>query len=354
MSKRILIINPGNSSTKLALFDDESEVFRSGIEHSNGDLMHYPHIYDQREYRRSLILDMLEQYHIPLDSIDAVIGRGGLLKPVAAGVYHVSPQLVEDAKNAAYGEHASNLGPVLSQDLAALAGCPAFIADPVTVDELIPEARLSGLKELPRTSQAHALNCRAVAMRTAEELGKPFSEMRMILVHLGSGVSVVPFCFGKMIDSNNALEGGPMCPDRAGTLPSRSLVILSCSGKYDKDALLKKINREGGLCDHLGVKDLRKALEMMDQGDEYAALVLRAMSYQIGKEVGAMATTLNGQVDCIVITGGMAYSPWLMEDLQPRIAWIAPVIVHAGENEIEALRDSALRVLSGQEEAQQY
>jgi len=354
MHKRVLVINPGNVSTKVAVFDDTTEVFQEKLEHSAEEIKQFARIYDQKEYRAGLILALLEKHGIALNSLQAVVGRGGLLKSVAAGVYQVNDAMLDDVKHARNGEHASNLGPILAAEIAAEAGVPAFIADPVSVDEFPPEARLSGLKELPRNSQSHALNCRAVGMQVAQKYGKSFAEMRMVIAHLGSGISIVAYRDGKNVDNSNPLDGGPMSVDRPGSVPVRPLVKLAFSGKYTEAELLRKTGREGGICDYLGVNDLRAAIKMMEDGDEYAALVLRAMSYQIAKEIGAFSTVLNGKLDCIVLTGGMAHSEWLINDLMPRIDWIAPVELYAGEEEMEALLGGALRVLNGEEELQTY
>jgi len=355
MAYRILVINPGGTSTKVAVYTDKDKTFEECVTHSTEELAPYKRIYDQREYRIKIVRDVLEQVGIKLSDIDVVMGRGGLGKPIEGGVYRVNEAMLTDVKNAAYGEHAANLGPVIAKNLADSAAIPALVMDPVSVDEMEPVARISGLKELPRISMMHTLNSRAVARNVASEKGKRYEDLRLIVAHLGAGISITPHVGGRMIDCNNPLEGGPMCPDRAGSLPAKSLVKLCYSGKYpDATSLITKINREGGLYDHLGTKDLREAEKMAADGNDYADLVLNAMAYQIAKEIGAMATVLKGKVDYIIITGGMAYSERLIKDVTDRVQFIAPIIVKPGENELEALAFGALRAMKGEVPIKEY
>lgn len=350
----LLVINPGATSTKVAVFKDDYKVFSETIGHKSEDMAAFNRIYEQRDYRGKLLRSWLAEKGIKIAGLDAIVARGGILKPMIGGTYYINELMIDDLKKAEYGEHAANLGAALAWDLGAEYGLPMFIVDPVSVDEYCPEARLSGLKEVPRNSLAHTLNCRAVAIRLAAEWNRPYKELRLIVVHLGAGISVTVHRDGRIIDSNNPYEAGPMCPDRAGTLPTKGLVHLAFSGKYDEYGLIKKIHREGGLYDHLGTKDVRDAEKIAANGNDYAALVLRAMIYQIAKEIGAMSTVLAGVIDGIIITGGMANSEWLQRELSKRISFIAPVIFKPGEKEMEALAEGALRVLGGKEEAHIY
>jgi butyrate kinase len=349
----LLVINPGATSTKVAIFDDENRLYNETIDHSD-DINHFKRIYDQREYRGNLVWKWLSGKSLQVSDLDGIVSRGGILKPMIGGTYHINQLMIDDLQKADYGEHASNLGAIIAWDLGAEYALPLFIVDPVSVDEYIPEAHISGLKDIPRNSMAHTLNCRAVAIRYAAEVGCPYKKLRLIVVHLGAGISVTVHLGGRLIDSNNPHEAGPMCPDRAGTLPTKDLVHLAYSGKYDEYGLIKKIQREGGLYDHLGTKDLRVAEKMAAEGNKYAVLVLRAMVYQIAKEIGAMSTVLEGDIDGIIITGGMANSKWLQTELLKRISFIAPVILKPGEKEMEALAEGALRVLNGKEQARDY
>ena len=349
MSIRILVINPGNTSTKIAVYQEEEKIFDFTIDHSKEDLSSFTHILEQKEHRINLVKAALEKAGFSLDDVDVVIGRGGIGKPIEGGVYRIDETMLEDVGSGRNGEHAANLGPFIAKELADSVRIPSFVMDPVSVDEMEPVARLSGLKELPRKSLIHALNSRAIARNYAASIGKSYEDLRLVVAHLGSGISVTPHLGGRMVDCNNPLEGGPMCPDRAGSLPAKSLVELCYSGVYDSAAdLVRKMNREGGLFDHLGTKDLREAEDMAKSGNRYAQLVLDAMAYQISKEIGAMATVLKGDVDAILITGGMAYSSRLVEDITSRVKFIAPVIIRPGENELEALAMGALKAMRGE------
>ncbi len=351
---RILVINPGATSTKIAVFEGGLAVFKETVDHSQEKLAEFSKTYDQLEYRTHLIRERLAANGIALSSLDIIMSRGGIGRPMEGGIYEVTAPMLEDMKAATYGDHASNLGCAIARTLADEIGVRACIMDPVSVDEMEDVARISGLKELPRLSQIHALNSRAMAREVARELGRPYEELNLITAHLGGGISIIPHKRGRMVDCNNPMEMGPFCPDRTGGLPVRSLVRLAFSGKYTREELLTKMGREGGLADHLGTKDLREAEAMARDGDEYADLVLDAMNYQIAKEIGAMATVLKGQVDAIILTGGMANSRRLVEDVTERTSFIAPVMVKAGEFEMEALAGGGQRILSGEEAAKTY
>ncbi len=352
--KKILAINPGATSTKYGVFEGEKILFKRTLEHQGSDLGKYRRVFDQYEYRLRLILEGLEQEGIALTSLQGVVGRGGLLKPLQGGTYLVNQLMVEDLEKAERGEHASNLGGVLAYNLGKKLGIPAFIVDPVSVDEMEPEARLSGLPELPRISMAHTLNSRAVARNAARQMGKKYEEVNFVVAHLGTGISVSPHQQGRIIDVNNAQEEGPFSPDRCGGLPAKMLIKLCFSGKYTEKEMIARIMGSGGMYAYLGTKDIREAQDRAGQGDMEADLVLNAMAYQIAKEIGAMSAVLRGQVDAILLTGGIAYSKRIVDDITRHVAFIAPVVVMPGEEELESLAAGAYRVLIEEELARFY
>ena len=352
--KKILAINPGATSTKYGVFEGEKALFKKTLEHQGSDLERYSRVFDQYEYRLRLILEGLEQEGVALTSLQGVVGRGGLLKPLQGGTYLVNQLMVEDLEKAERGEHASNLGGVLAYNLGKKLGIPAFIVDPVSVDEMEPEARLSGLPEMPRISMAHTLNSRAVARNAARQMGKKYEEVNFVVAHLGTGISVSPHQQGRIIDVNNAQEEGPFSPDRCGGLPAKMLIKLCFSGKYTEKEMIARIMGSGGMYAYLGTKDIRDAQDRARQGDKEADLVLNAMAYQIAKEIGAMSAVLRGQVDAIILTGGIAYSKRIVDDITRRVAFIAPVVVMPGEEELESLAAGAYRVLIEEEVARFY
>lgn len=352
--KRILAINPGATSTKYAVFEDEIILLKKTVEHQGGELQKFTRVFDQYQYRLQLITDALVEAGIPLASLHAVVGRGGLLKPLLGGVYNVSPSMIDDLEKAARGEHASNLGAVMAYNLAKELGIPAFIVDPVSVDEMEPEARISGVPDLPRISMSHALNSKAVAHKVAKDMGKRYDELNFVVAHMGSGVSISPHKKGRMIDVNNAKEEGPFSPDRSGGLPTQLLVKLCFSGKYTEKELMNRVMGSGGMYAYLGTKDIREAELRAANGDKEAELVLGAMAYQVSKEIGAMAAVLAGDVDQIILTGGIAYSHRMVDLITDRVRFIAPIVVVPGEEELESLVQGAIRVLTGEEEAQSY
>jgi len=351
---RILAINPGATSTKLAVFDDEQVFFKTTVEHQGEELKPFSRVLHQLEHRFHLILSTLGLAHIPLESLDAVVGRGGLLKPMNGGTYAVNEVMLADLKAATRGEHASNLGGLLAHLIASQQAIPAFIVDPVSVDEMEPEARISGLPGLPRASLSHALNSKSVARKTAQELGKPYEECRFVVAHLGTGVSVTPHRDGRMIDVNGAQEEGPFSPDRCGGLPARLLTRLCYSGQYTEAQMLERLLVAGGMYAYLGTRDVREAAQRAESGDEQADLILKAMAYQVSKEIGAMSAVLEGRVDRIILTGGIAYSQRIVEDISRRVKFIAPIVVIPGEEELSSLAAGALRVLKGEETAKSY
>ena len=355
---RILAINPGSTSTKLALYDGDRELFADALRHTDDELAPFSNrpIWDQRSFRKQAILEALSQRNVSVDDLDAVVARGGLLKPLSSGTYRVNEAMLKDLERAARGEHASNLGAPLAYELAQDAGgdCPAFIVDPVSVDEWPPVARPSGLPGLERECLSHALNTKAVAKRHAGAAGRPYEELRLIVAHLGSGISVSAHKEGRMVDVTNSREEGAFSTERAGSVPVMKLVDLCFSGEHSRDELERMIFREGGLYAYLGTKDLQHALDRADDGDGRAQLVVEAMSYQIAKEIGAMASVLAGQIDAVLVTGGMAHAEPFVDDLRARVDWIAPIDVYPGEDELQALAEGALRVLEGTESARQY
>ncbi|MCK5672716.1 MAG: butyrate kinase [Spirochaetales bacterium] len=355
MEYRILIINPGSTSTKYAVFDGQKEKLVQTIRHNHKDLDKYSSIGDQFNFRSNVIETGLEESGIAVSSLDCVIGRGGLLKAIPGGVWKVNSDMIKDLKEAKRGEHASNLGGIIAYSIAEKANAPSFIADPVVVDEMIDYARISGHPELPRLSIFHALNQKATARRAAEELGKPYENCSFIVAHMGGGVSVGAHLNGRVIDVNNALNGeGPFSPERSGTLPAGQLVELCFSGKFTKKNILKKLKGKGGLEAYLGTPDGIEIENMIKKGDKNAELIYNAMAYQVAKEIGALATVLKGSIDGIILTGGLAYSNILIGKIKEGVDFIAKVFVFPGENEIEALRDAAIRALTGKEKPQEY
>ena len=351
---KVLAINPGSTSTKVAAYENETCLWNQGIDHPTHELNAFACVGDQYKYRIAVILKILEERGTQLESFNGIVGRGGLLKPLVGGTYFVDDELVRTLHDAPGGEHASNSGGIIAYHLGRSINVPVYIVDPTSVDEMEPVARLSGLPELSRLSQSHALNMKAVARKVAREMGKTYQELNLIVVHLGGGISVAPHCKGRMIDVNNANNEGPYSIERCGTLPVYQLVKLCYSGKYSEKEILTKILKEGGLFAYLGTKDGRVAEKRMNSGDLYAKLVLEGLCYQVAKEIGAMATVLLGNVDRIVLTGGLAHSEYITREITRRVSFIAPVQVVPGEEEMEALALGALRVLKGEETALTY
>jgi len=351
----ILVINPGSTSTKVAVFRDKEPVFTETLRHSTEELSKYKSIIDQFEFRTQAILNMLKEKGISLSEIDAIVGRGGLLKPIESGTYIVNEKMIEDLKKAERGEHASNLGGIIAYTLAKEHNIPAYIVDPVVVDELEDIARITGMPEIEKSSIFHALNQKAIARRLAADLNKKYEEVNLIIAHLGGGISIGAHKHGRVVDVNDALNGeGPFSPERAGGLPVLDLVKLCHSGKYTYQEMKKKLIGQGGIVAHLGTNDVREVYKKIEEGDKKAELVLEAMAYQTAKEIGAMAVVLKGHVDAIGITGGIAYNEDFVKRISERVKFIAPVYVYPGEDEMLALAQGAYRVLSGEEKAKMY
>lgn len=351
---RILAINPGSTSTKIAVYENESPVFVNSIQHSVESLAPFRTANDQMEWRMQLVLKTLAANNIDIHTLDAVVGRGGLIHPVESGTYEVNEYLLRDLKNA-QRQHASNLGGLIAHEIASRAGVKAYIADPVTVDELMPYARISGLPDLPRISTLHALNQKAIARRYAKEIGVDYESLNLIVCHMGGGSSVGAHRRGKIIDTTNGLNGeGPFTPERAGTLPPGQLIDLCFSGKYSHEEMKKMMVGKGGLVAHLGTNSIPEILERIDHGDLHSMLILRAMCYTTAKAIGEMAIALKGHVDAILITGGVAHSKRLTDFIADHIDFIAPIYVYPGENELESLALNVLAVLSGEREVKVY
>lgn len=352
---RILAINPGSTSTKIAIYDNDKEVFETTLRHPAEEINKFEKIYDQYDFRKAVILDSLNDAGINLTKLDAVVGRGGLLKPIKGGTYAVSPSMIDDLKVGVLGEHASNLGGILANEIAGGLNIPSFIVDPVVVDELEDVARISGMPELDRKSIFHALNQKAVARRAAKEKGVKYDELNLIVAHMGGGVSVGAHKAGRVVDVNNALDGdGPFSPERSGGLPVGDMVKLAFSGKYTHAEIKKLLKGQGGLVAYLDTNDGREVCAKIEAGDKEAELVYKALAYQVAKEIGACGAVLKGKVDAIVLTGGLAYDKMLVGWIKESVESIAEVIVYPGEDEMSALAEGGLRVLRGEEEAQDY
>lgn len=351
---KILAINPGSTSTKIAVYHDTEPVLVTSIPHSAEEMTSFKKVTDQYEYRLQLILDTLAEAGIPLD-FDVVMGRGGVAKPIKGGVYEINQVMLDEMWNAIH-QHACDLGCILANEIAGrIPGCRAFIADPGVVNELCPEAKISGSPLAPRICIWHALNQKATARKYAQSIGKRYEDLRLIVCHLGGGISVAVHDHGQAIDANNCLDGeGPFSPERAGTLPAADLVRLSFSGRYTEDQLIRRIAGKAGLTAHLGTNDVRQIIERIEQGDTHAELILDAMIFHTAKAIAAEGAVLYGKVDAILLTGGMAWSDYIVSRLTPRIEWIAPVHIYPGENEMEALASNGLAAIKGEIEIKEY
>ncbi|HQI44603.1 MAG TPA: butyrate kinase [Bacteroidales bacterium] len=357
MSKElILAINPGSTSTKIAVYENSTLIFTKNLTHPVEELKKFKKITDQYQFRKDIILNELNQGGIDLQNIKVVVGRGGLLKPIKSGVYEITEKMKEDLYESPFGEHASNLGGLIADDISKnLPSTRAFIVDPVVVDELEDVARISGHPLLNRVSIFHALNQKAVARKHAKAVSKKYEDLNLIVVHLGGGISVGAHNKGRVVDVNQALDGdGPFSPERSGTLPVGELTRLCFSGKYTKEQVLKMIKGEGGMVAYLGTNNAYEVELKAQKGDKKAFFIFEAMAYQIGKEIGAMSTVLKGDVDAILITGGMAKSKWFANLIIERITKIAPSFIYPGEDEMEALAMAGLRILNGETQALQY
>lgn len=352
---RILVINPGSTSTKVAVYIDDRPLKVSSIRHTPEELKAFEQALDQRLFRKQLIIDWLAENRIPF-AFDAVIGRGGLAKPIPGGVYRVNRKMCEDTYNA-MRKHACNLGCIIAAELASMQnnGCPAYIADPGVVDELVPEARVSGSPLMQRVCIWHALNQRAIARRYAKSIGSRYEDLNLIVCHLGGGISVAAHDHGRAVDANNALDGeGPFSPERAGSLPAADLIHLCFSGRYTEEQLKKRVAGQAGLMAHLGTTDIPHILEMIAGGDNRAKLLIDAMIFHTAKVIASEGAVLCGKVDAILLTGGIAYSEYITSRIVERVAYLAPVHIFPGEDEMKALALNAWYVLKGEREAKEY
>lgn len=357
MKKRlILAINPGGTSTKAGLYNNDELIFEENIHHDPSDLEPFSTTFDQIDFRRDIVMGILTEKGYKLEDLSAVVGRGGTFKPLASGTYRVNRKLLDDIKDGStlQADHPSNLGALIAWAIAEKVSIPAYFVDPVCVDEMIDEARLSGHPLLSRVSLSHALNIRMVAYKAAEKLGKPMNQLNMVVMHLGSGVSVNALRRGKMIDTNNANDDGPFSSTRTGGLPMTGLMKLCFSGKYNAKELKKILLKKGGVFAYLQEEHVGRVRERVEAGDEKADLVLRAMVYQMAKEAGAMAAALRGEVNAVVITGGMAYNSWVTETLTQYLSFLGEILVFPGEAELEALTRGVLRVMDNIEKEKEY
>ena len=351
----ILVVNPGSTTTKISLFDESKEIFTKNISHKIEELARFNKASDQDLYRMEIIVRILREKNVAVNKIKAVVGRGGLLKPIEGGTYPVNDEMVADLKKGILGDHPSNCGGLIAYAISKALGCETFIVDPVVVDELEPEARISGMPLIKRKSIFHALNQKAVAREIAEKLGKSYFESNFIVAHLGGGITVGAHCNGKVIDVNNGLDGdGPFSPERSGSVPIGDLIKSCFSGEYTLGEMKKLVKGNGGMVAYLGTHDLRIVEEQVADGNTNAKLIYKAMAYQVSKEIGAMATVLKGEIDAIIFTGGVAKSKMFLKLLTERVSFIAPIHVVKGEQEMLALALGALRVLNKEEKSKIY
>lgn len=354
MAYKILAINPGSTSTKISLANDDQPVFVADIAHSQEELRIFKRISDQFHFRKQVVIEELKKRNVPLD-FDAVIGRGGLAKPVPSGVFTITEKMIIDQQQAIH-QHVCDLGCMIADEIARdIPGCRSFIADPGVVDEMEPEARVSGSPLMPRMCIWHALNQKAIGRRFAKDMGTTYEKLNLIICHLGGGISIAAHDHGRAIDANNALDGeGPFSPERAGTLPAADLIHLCFSGKYTEDQLLKKVSGQAGLIAHLGTNDLKEIMNWIKAGDKHAEVVVSAMIWHIAKNIAAEGAVLYGKVDAILLTGGMAKCDYIIEQLKRRLNYLAPIHVYPGQDEMKALTENALAVLRGERAARDY
>ena len=354
MAYKILAINPGSTSTKISLANDDEPVFVADIPHSREELSTFKKITDQFHFRKQVVIEELKKRNIPLD-FDAVIGRGGLAKPVSSGVFTITEEMILDQQQAIH-QHACDLGCMIADEIARdIPGCKSFVADPGVVDELEPEARISGSPLMPRACIWHALNQKAIGRRYAKDIGTKYEKLNLIICHLGGGISIAAHNHGRAIDANNALDGeGPFSPERAGSLPAADLIRLCFSGKYTESQLLGRVSGPAGLIAQLGTNDLSEVMNWIKAGDKHAELIVSAMIWHVAKNIAAEGAVLYGKVDAILLTGGMAKSDYIIERLKRRIEYLAPVHVYPGQDEMLALTENALAVLRGERVAKDY
>lgn len=347
---KILVINPGSTSTKTAIYDNEELFWSSTIRHSMDDLNNYKHIVEQFEFRLNHIYRQFESDSIDLSEIKIIVGRGGLLRPMESGVYLINNKIISDLKNSVGGEHASNLGALLADEISKnIPDCTAFIADPVVVDELQDVARISGLPQFPRRSTFHALNHKAIARKYAQDNNTNYEDLRLVIAHLGGGISVAAHRYGRVIDTNQALDGfGPFSPERAGTMDAGNLIRLCFNGEIDQMEIQKMLVGKGGLIAHLGTNDVMEVEKQIESGNSHSKLVLEAMAYQVGKEIGAMLAVLGGRADAVILTGGIAHSKFTTNYISNMLQNMAKIVIYPGEDEMLALAQAGIRILKGE------
>lgn len=351
----VFAINPGSTSTKIALFEGDTRIFSRNVTHDAGKLKEFLEISDQFDYRKDMILEELKQAGFTLEGVDAFAGRGGGTASMDGGVYAVNDRMLEDVRSGRYVRHPANLGSQLARYFGDQYGKPAFVVNPPDTDEFQDLARVTGLSGIYRESKLHALNQKEIGIRYGAGLGKRYEELNLIICHIGGGISVTAHRHGRMIDSNDIAQGdGPMAPTRCGQLPVKDVIKLCFSGKYTEKEMYERVTKTGGLADHLGTSDAREVERMIGAGDQYAKLIYDAMIYQIGKTAGSMAAVLNGEIDAVLLTGGIAYDQYVVGRLKEMIGFLAPMEVMAGEFEMEALAAGAIRVLSGEEPVKNY
>lgn len=354
MPFQVIAINPGSTSTKIAWYSDSTEVWRETVRHDPDELGAFDSVAGQYQYRLSTVEAAAAAHGCSFDVLSAAVGRGGIVDPIPGGTYLVDDFLLGRLRLGKPWEHASNLGGIIADGISRPRGIPAFIVDPVAVDEMDPVARLTGQPELPRVSFGHALNVKATVRRAARDLGKPWDAMNFVVVHLGGGITICAHSRGRMVDTNNVNDWGCFAPERAGGLPAGDLVRMCFSGNWSEKEMLRKLVGRGGLAGYLGTSDVREVKVMAAEGDERARLLYEAMAYGVAKEIGAQAAAMSGAVDAILFTGGIAYDSDFLALVQKRVQWIAPVLVYPGEDEMLALAEGALRVLRGEEQCRIY
>lgn len=351
---KLLVINPGGTSTKVSVFEDKRELFKRNLSHTSDDLKEFDTVFDEFEFRKDIVLKAIEENGVAIEDLGCVVGRGGLLKEIKGGTYPINDIMIEDVQKAIRGEHASNLGCVLAKSIGDQIGIPSFIVDPVSTDEFEDISRYTGISDLQNPSWLHALNHKAVCRTTAEEIGGKYTDFNFIVAHLGSGISIVAHKNGRMIDGSGGRSNGPFSPERSGQLPTYSLINLCYSGKYSHKEMVAKVSSIGGMYDYLGTKDIREVEKRIKNGDQKARTVMDAFCYQVSKEIASYAASLKGQVDRIILTGGIAHSKYVAKVVEERCGFLAPLVIKAGEAEMEAMALGALRVLNGEEKAMEY
>lgn len=350
----ILVINPGGTSTKISVFRDKEEIFKKNISHTQADLNEFKTVFDQYEYRKGLIISILEENNFPITYFNCIVGRGGLMKPISGGTYAVNDRMIEDLRNAINGEHASNLGAVLAKNIGEEINVPSFVVDPVSVDEFQDISRITGLSDIEKASWLHSLNHKAVCRKAAERMGGEYRDYNFIVAHLGSGISIVAHNKGKMIDGSGGRSDGPFSPERSGGILTYPLIKLCYSGKYTEAEMVNKVSNIGGMYDYLGTKDMIEIEERIKNGDAKAKLIMDAFIYQVSKEIAMYGASLFGKVDRIILTGGIAHSQLVTSEVIKRVNYLALVEIIPGEMEMEALALGALRVLNNEETSKIY